>query len=91
VLVASKQKRGSSNDLGWLFVCNKHITLIIIVDEYLRLNDNIWLVIMLVQIKTFGFTALVKTRLLRLALFWHFLDLIWIGIFTIVYLAGLSG
>ncbi|MEQ3659846.1 MAG: hypothetical protein ABNH21_12940, partial [Glaciecola sp.] len=43
VLVASKQKRGSSNDLGWLFVCNKHITLIIIVDEYLRLNDNIWM------------------------------------------------
>ncbi|MEQ3657775.1 MAG: hypothetical protein ABNH21_02340, partial [Glaciecola sp.] len=44
-LVASKQKRGSSNDLGWLFVCNKHITLIIIVDEYLRLNDNIWIAI----------------------------------------------
>jgi len=51
---------------------------------------SIWLIVMLVQIAVFGLTPQVKTRLLRLALFWHFLDIVWIGIFSIVYLAGLS-
>ena len=50
----------------------------------------IWLVVMLSQIMTFGMIPMVKTRLLRLALFWHFLDIIWIGIFSIVFLAGLA-
>ncbi|MBY8974532.1 cytochrome c oxidase subunit 3 [Rhodobacteraceae bacterium NNCM2] len=50
----------------------------------------IWLVIMLVQMATFGMIPIVKTRLLRLGLFWHFLDIVWIGIFSIVYLAGLA-
>ena len=45
---------------------------------------------MLVQMRLFGMIPLVKTRGLRLSLFWHFLDLVWIGIFTIVYLAGLA-
>ncbi len=44
---------------------------------------------MLIQIQVFGLTDAVKTRLLRLALFWHFLDVVWIGIFTIVYFGGL--
>ena len=30
------------------------------------------------------------TRLLRLGLFWHFLDLVWIGIFSVVFLAALA-
>lgn len=51
----------------------------------------IWITIMLVQVRVFGMIPLVKTRLLRLGLFWHFLDLIWIGIFTIVYLGGMAG
>jgi cytochrome o ubiquinol oxidase subunit 3 len=51
----------------------------------------IWIALMLVQLQVFGLVPAVKTRLLRLALFWHFLDLIWIGIFTIVYLGGLAG
>ncbi len=50
----------------------------------------IWLVVMIVQIRVLGMIPLVKTRLLRLALFWHFLDIVWIGIFSIVYLGGLS-
>lgn len=50
----------------------------------------VWLVVMLVQIAVFGLVPMVKTRLLRLALFWHFLDVIWIGIFSIVYLGGLA-
>jgi hypothetical protein len=39
--VASKAKRELSSNIGSKFVCNKHITLIIIIDEYLRLNDYI--------------------------------------------------
>lgn len=50
----------------------------------------IWIVVMLIQMRIFGMIPIVKTRLLRLGLFWHFLDLIWVAIFTIVYLAGLS-
>jgi cytochrome o ubiquinol oxidase subunit 3 len=50
----------------------------------------IWIAIMLVQLRVFGPTPVIKIRLLRLALFWHFLDIVWIGIFSIVYLAGLA-
>lgn len=50
----------------------------------------IWLIIMIVQIRLFGVIPMVKTRLLRLGLFWHFLDIVWIGIFSIVYLTGLA-
>ena len=50
----------------------------------------LWIVIMLIQMQIFGMVPVIKTRLLRLGLFWHFLDLIWVGIFTIVYLGGLA-
>lgn len=50
----------------------------------------LWLLIMMIQMRTMGLTDVVKTRLLRLGLFWHFLDIIWIGIFSIVYLGGLA-
>lgn len=49
----------------------------------------IWIVVMLAQLRVFGLVPVVKTRLLRLGLFWHFLDLIWVGIFTVVYLGGI--
>lgn len=48
----------------------------------------VWLVVMLVQIGLKGMTAPVRSRLFRLSLFWHFLDIVWIGIFSIVYLSG---
>ena len=51
---------------------------------------SIWLIIMLIQIKTIGLNDAVKSRLARLALFWHFLDIIWIGIFSVVYLGGIA-
>jgi cytochrome o ubiquinol oxidase subunit III len=51
---------------------------------------SIWLVLMLSQIRTNGLTDTVKSRLARLALFWHFLDLIWVGIFSVVYLGGIG-
>ncbi|NQX90167.1 MAG: cytochrome c oxidase subunit 3 [Halioglobus sp.] len=51
---------------------------------------SIWIVIMLLQLHFLGPHPMVKIRLLRLGLFWHFLDIIWIGIFSIVYLGGLA-
>ncbi|AUJ65586.1 cytochrome o ubiquinol oxidase subunit III (plasmid) [Aestuarium zhoushanense] len=50
----------------------------------------LWGLVLMVQIVTLGLTTQVKTRLLRLGLFWHFLDIIWIGIFSVVYLGGLA-
>ena len=49
----------------------------------------LWLVVMIVQVPMFGLDARVKINLLRLGLFWHFLDVIWIAIFSVVYLQGL--
>lgn len=48
----------------------------------------VWIVVMLVQIAAFGTDARVKLNLLKLGLFWHFLDIIWIAIFSVVYLQG---
>jgi cytochrome o ubiquinol oxidase subunit 3 len=48
----------------------------------------LWLLVMLVQIGTKGLTVSVHSRLYRFSLFWHFLDLIWVGIFSVVYLLG---
>ena len=39
---------------------------------------------------TLGVNTPVKLRLLRLALFWHMLDIVWVGIFTFVYLFGVA-
>lgn len=48
----------------------------------------VWLVTLLVQLKRWGLTAANRRRLACLSLFWHFLDVIWIGVFTYVYLMG---
>jgi len=48
----------------------------------------IWMAVMLVQVIIKGLTTLVQSRLMRLSMFWHFLDIVWIGVFTIVYLMG---
>ncbi|MEH2919749.1 cytochrome o ubiquinol oxidase subunit III [Samsonia erythrinae] len=48
----------------------------------------IWLVIMMIQVSSRGLTAVNKTRLMCLSLFWHFLDVVWICVFTVVYLLG---
>lgn len=50
----------------------------------------LWIVVMLVQVGVFGISAEVRTRILRLGLFWHFLDIIWVGIFSLAYLQGLA-
>jgi cytochrome o ubiquinol oxidase subunit 3 len=48
----------------------------------------LWMAVMAVQIGRKGLTSPVQSRLLRLSMFWHFLDIVWVGVFTIVYLLG---
>jgi len=48
----------------------------------------IWLVTLMVQVGRKGLIAANQRRLQCLSLFWHFLDVIWIGVFTFVYLLG---
>ncbi|WP_156362408.1 cytochrome o ubiquinol oxidase subunit III [Sphingomonas sp. Leaf208] len=48
----------------------------------------IWLVTLMVQVQKHGLIAANKRRLMCLSMFWHFLDVIWIGVFTFVYLMG---
>ena len=50
----------------------------------------IWLVVMMAQVAIRGFTATVERRLLCFALFWHALDIIWVWLFTVVYLMGVK-
>ncbi|AMM26313.1 cytochrome c oxidase subunit 3 [Variovorax sp. PAMC 28711] len=47
-----------------------------------------WLLVMLAQIATLGFSPEVVRRMLCFSLFWHTLDIVWIGVFTIVYLGA---
>ena len=47
-----------------------------------------WLVIMLLQVATLGFQPMVGRRFFAFGLFWHALDIVWIGVFTIVYLGA---
>jgi cytochrome o ubiquinol oxidase subunit III len=48
----------------------------------------IWMAVMMGQIIAKGLTSPVQSRLIRLSIFWHFLDIVWVGVFTIVYLMG---
>ncbi|MEM9386727.1 MAG: cytochrome o ubiquinol oxidase subunit III [Pseudomonadota bacterium] len=48
----------------------------------------IWLVVLLAQVRQHGFTPANERRVMCLSAFWHFLDLIWIGVFSFVYLTG---
>ena len=48
----------------------------------------IWMVVLMLQVRQKGLTEKNGTRLLCLSLFWHFLDIIWICVFTVVYLMG---
>ncbi|WP_349741868.1 cytochrome o ubiquinol oxidase subunit III [Roseateles cavernae] len=48
----------------------------------------IWLLVLMVQVNKLGLTVENKRRLMCLSMFWHFLDVVWIGVFTFVYLMG---
>jgi cytochrome o ubiquinol oxidase subunit III len=47
-----------------------------------------WLVVMAFQVATLGLQPMVSRRLFCFALFWHALDIVWVGVFTIVYLGA---
>lgn len=49
---------------------------------------SIGIFVMIGQVLVKGLTLPVRSRLIRLGLFWHFLDIVWIGIFSVVYLPG---
>ena len=48
----------------------------------------IWIIVMMAQVSIKGITVPTLRRLSCLSLFWHFLDIVWIFIFTFVYLMG---
>ena len=48
----------------------------------------LWMGVMIVQLLCQGVNAITFRRLVIFSLFWHFLDLVWIFIFTFVYLMG---
>jgi cytochrome o ubiquinol oxidase subunit III len=50
----------------------------------------IWMVVLIVQMLRYGIDDDVRLGVQRLALFWHFLDIVWIVIFSLVYLGGLA-
>jgi cytochrome o ubiquinol oxidase subunit 3 len=49
----------------------------------------VWILVMLAQLGQRGLIVENKRRLLCLGMFWHFLDVVWIGVFTFVYLLGM--
>ncbi len=48
----------------------------------------LWLLTIMAQVFTKGFRPDIQRRILCFALFWHALDIIWIAVFTVVYLIG---
>lgn len=48
----------------------------------------LWLMTMMAQVLAKGFRADIERRILCFALFWHALDIVWIAVFTVVYLLG---
>jgi cytochrome o ubiquinol oxidase subunit 3 len=50
----------------------------------------LWLAVMMAQVATKGFLESVQRRLFCFSLFWHALDIIWVGLFSVVYLMGVG-
>jgi cytochrome o ubiquinol oxidase subunit 3 len=51
----------------------------------------IWLITLMVQVSMKGLIEANRRRLMCLSMFWHFLDVVWIGVFSFVYLIGVVG
>jgi cytochrome o ubiquinol oxidase subunit 3 len=49
----------------------------------------VWMATLMVQVAQRGLIVANRRRLMCLSMFWHFLDVIWIGVFTFVYLMGM--
>lgn len=52
------------------------------------LTGIVWLPVLLLQLAGGGLDRPLKVNMIRLSLFWHFLDIVWIAIFSVVYLQG---
>ena len=50
----------------------------------------VWLTVMMAHVAVKGFAPKVERRLFCFALFWQALDIIWVGLFTVVYLMGVT-
>ena len=50
----------------------------------------VWLVVLCVQVGKWGLNRTTTRRIACLSMFWHFLDVVWIGVFTFVYLMGVQ-
>jgi len=48
----------------------------------------VWLVVLMFQVRQRGLVVENRRRLMCLSMFWHFLDVVWIGVFSFVYLMG---
>ena len=48
----------------------------------------VWLITLLFQLGKHGLVPENRRRLMCLSMFWHFLDVVWIGVFSFVYLMG---
>jgi cytochrome o ubiquinol oxidase subunit 3 len=49
----------------------------------------LWMAVMMIQVLVKKLTPGVRSRVMRLSLFWHFLDIVWVGVFSFVYLVGM--
>lgn len=50
----------------------------------------VWMLVLMIQLLFFRLTPMMQRRLTYLGLFWTFLDLVWIFVYTVVYLMGAS-
>jgi len=53
-------------------------------------SGMVWMIVLISHVLHRGLTPANQTRLMCLSMFWHFLDIVWIGVFTIVYLLGVA-
>ncbi|MBY8332441.1 cytochrome c oxidase subunit 3 [Qipengyuania pacifica] len=79
-------KGGTPQVSGWL---SSYWTLVGLHGVHV-LSGILWIFAMIAQIATRGLDGVVKVRLSMLGVFWHFLDLIWVGIFSLVFLVPLA-
>ena len=49
----------------------------------------VWMAVLMVQVGQRGLIEANRRRIYCLSMFWHFLDVVWIGVFTFVYLMGM--
>ncbi|MFF2890194.1 cytochrome o ubiquinol oxidase subunit III [Paenibacillus sp. NPDC057967] len=50
----------------------------------------VWMIAVMLQLAKKGITPVTKRKVNVISLFWHFLDVVWIFVFTVVYLMGVS-